>query len=456
MKKWSKKSLWTFLIVVIIVAVFYAAPRLPILTGYASKNLASGIFVSGRTQDQVENQELNFFPVNLAKNRVDYDNQIVTSSLLGLAKRKAVYREGLGCVSVIGYTTDELKRVKSPDINRFPGNQDTIPWPMGDVLSETLPAGVDYSRLNEIVDTAFDKAGEERVKTFALLVVYRDTVIAEKYAPGADKNTPLLGWSMTKSVSNALAGILYRKGLFDPAQPLGIPEWSDDERENILLGHMIHMNTGLEWVENYFNLSHVTRMLYMEKDMYQFAIQSELKDPPGDVWFYSSGTPNIWSGKMRTILGDGEDYLAFPSQELFHRIGMTSVVLETDPAGNFVFSSYMYATARDWARFGLLYLNDGIFNGDTILSPSWVDYTRQTASGSEGEYGAYFWLNRGDFLPDVPEDLFYCQGFKGQYVFIIPSCDLVVVRLGYSVSAFDKNDYLAAIISCIPEGSGEQ
>lgn len=450
MLKWTKKCLWILLMVVIIVAAFYAWPRLPILTGYASKNLASGIFVSGRTQDQVEGQELNFFPVNLARNRVDYENKIVTSSLLGLAKRRAVYREGLGCVNVIGRTVDELKMVERPEIRNFPGNQDTIPWPMGNLLSENLPAGVNYSSLNEIVDTAFDKTGEDRVKTFALIVVYRDTVIAEKYAPGVEVNTPLLGWSMTKSVSGAMAGILNRKGLFDPYKPMAIPEWNDDERQEILFDHMLHMNTGLEWVENYFNLSHVTRMLYMEMDMYQYAIQSELKDPPGDVWFYSSGTPNIWSGKMKTMLGDRDDYLTFPWEELFHRIGMTSVIMETDPSGNFVFSSYMYATARDWTRFGLLYLHDGVFNGDTILSPSWIDYTRKPASGSEGEYGAYFWLNRGDFLPDVPEDLFYCQGFKGQYVFIVPSCDLVVVRLGYSASAFDKNDYLAAIIDCLP------
>lgn len=449
MKKWIKKILWILFIVVLLFTVIYAWPRLPILTGYASKNLASGVFVSGRTQEQVESQELNFFPVNLASNKVDFENQMVTSSLFGLAKRKAVYRKGLGCVSVIGYSVDELKTVQLPESKGVLVDPDTIRWPKGNLIPEKLPSGIDFSNLNEIMDTAFDKAGEDRVKTFSLMVIYKDTIIAEKYAPGVDQDTPLMGWSMTKSVSSAFAGILNRKGLFDPGEPAGIPEWSNDERKNVLLDNMIHMNTGLEWVENYFNLSHITRMLYMEKDMYEFAIQSSLKDQPGDVWFYSSGTANIWSGKMKTILGDTESYLKFPGKELFNRIGMNSAVLETDPSGNFVFSSYMYATTRDWARFGSLYLNDGIFDGDTILASSWVEYTRQPASGSNGEYGAYFWLNQGDFLPDVPEDLFYSQGFKGQYVFIIPSYDLVVVRLGYSSAEFDKNDYLAAIISCI-------
>ena len=333
----------------------------------------------------------------------------------------------------------------------LPACPDTFPWPYGDVVADTLPAGLDRDKLMTLVNSVFDTPGEDMKKTFSLAVVYRGQLVAEQYAPGVTAETPLVSWSMAKSITNAMVGILVKEGKMDVGSPPDIPEWQSDDRSSITLNHLMHMNSGLEWVEDYFDLSHVTRLLYMYPDMYAFAIESPLVHEPGSHWYYSTGTTNIICGLIRKVFNDDEVYHRFPRQALFNRTGMRSAVFETDPSGTFVGSSYIYATTRDFARFGLLYLNDGIFCGDTLLPAGWVDYTREIAEGSEGEYGAQFWLNRQPTLPDVPEDMFFPQGFKGQRIFIFPSHDLVVVRMGYSSENINFNRFLADMIALLPE-----
>ena len=176
-----------------------------------------------------------------------------------------------------------------------------------------------------------------------------------------------------------------------------------------------------------------------------------MQTKPDSVWYYSSGTTNIVTGIIRKTIGNDKDYIDFPKKELFDKIGMQSAVFEPDASGNYVGSSYVYATARDWARFGLLYLNKGNWNGEQILPESWVDYTKTSNSASKGIYGAFFWLNKSKRLPDVPEDMYACYGFQEQRVFIIPSKKLVVVRMGLCDSGdFDFNEFLADIIKAIP------
>jgi CubicO group peptidase (beta-lactamase class C family) len=451
MKKLIKRILWLLLAAILIFGVIFAWPRVPIITAYASKNLVSGIFVSERQQEQVEAQELSFFPINLAKNKVDMKNKTVTSSILGLAKRTAVYREGLGGVNVIGRSLEELQAEKLPSLQFPEYRPDTTPWPLGDMLPDTFPARIDIKALDQLVETAFDQDPENPMKTFSLMVVYKDQIIAEEYAPGVDINTRLVGWSMSKSITSALTGMMQKKGLMDPSERPNIPEWASDDRKNILLDHMLHMNTGIAWDENYFNISEATIMLYRVPDMYEYSIQMPAQYAPGEHWYYSSGTTNTLSGLIRKECGSDEEYYRMAYEDLFYPTGMLSAVFETDPSGTFVGSSYCYATTRDWARFGLLYLHDGIFCGDTILPPGWVDYTVQEAAGSEGVYGAMFWLNKSKELPDVPDDMYYCDGFLGQRVFILPSQDLVVVRMGYSSSTVDFNDFLSKLIALLPE-----
>jgi CubicO group peptidase (beta-lactamase class C family) len=192
-------------------------------------------------------------------------------------------------------------------------------------------------------------------------------------------------------------------------------------------------------------------MLYKSADCYEKAISEPYRKAPGSEWKYSSGTTNILSGIMRTLIGGEESYLEFPYREIFNKIGISSMILETDAAGNFVGSSYSNATARDWARFGLLYYNDGVWKNDTIFPKGWVEYTRTPATASKGEYGAQFWLNKSKKLPDVPEDLFFCDGHRGQRIFIIPSRDLVIVRLGYRNDGFNFNDFLKDILGSIKQ-----
>lgn len=325
---------------------------------------------------------------------------------------------------------------------------DLVAWPAGDRLSDTFPSGVDRERLAAAVAAAFDPPeGLPEKRTRAVLVVYRGQIVAEAYAPGFDQQTRLLGWSMTKSIIHALCGILVGEGSLSLNEAVALSEWKGDERRMITLDQLLHMSSGLSWNEGYGDLSDVTRMLYLSPNVSAYAIEQALEFPPGTEWEYSSGTTNIISSIIRRTITDDPAYWSFARERLFNQIGMRSALIEPDAAGNLVGSSYGWATARDWARFGLLYLNDGEWLGRRILPQGWVDYARQEAPASGGEYGAHFWLNRSGKLPDAPRDMFVCQGFQGQRIFILPTQELVVVRLGLAdADVFDFNAFLGGVL----------
>jgi CubicO group peptidase (beta-lactamase class C family) len=219
--------------------------------------------------------------------------------------------------------------------------------------------------------------------------------------------------------------------------------------------NLLHMSSGLEWVENYFTISDATVMLMQSDDMFSSVTGCALAHEPGTYWSYSSGNANLLSGLIRQAIGDLDEYHGYVYARIFHRIGMLNTVLETDASGLFVASSYSYGSTRDWARLGLLMLNRGIFEGDTVLSPEWVDYMSTPAPASDGTYGATVWLKEPDVenaLVDVPAEIFFADGFLGQRVYVIPSKKLVVVRMGYSLSNFSMNDFLRDIIATLPGG----
>jgi CubicO group peptidase (beta-lactamase class C family) len=323
------------------------------------------------------------------------------------------------------------------------------------VLPDSLPEGVDYERLNVILEDAMDKPGEEPFKkTLGVAVVYKNALLGEKYLEGYDAWTRFHGWSMTKSVTGAMAGALVEEGRLDLGAKTGLPLWQDDERRNITVEHILHMSSGLEWVENYFTISEATVMLMQSDDMFGSVTACPLEYEPGTHWNYSSGDANLLSGLLRMAIGDEEEYLGYAYTRLFHRIGMLNTVVETDASKLFVASSYSYGSTRDWARFGMLFLNRGVFAGDTVLNPRWVEYMRKPAPASGGTYAATFWLEEPSperALVDVPDDVFFADGFLGQRVYIIPSKELVVVRMGYSLSNFNVNDFLREIIATLPE-----
>lgn len=448
-----KRLAWILLLVVIVAATWFVWPRLPIISAFAAKGMCSSVFLAGKTPERVAAEDLSFFPISVAKCDINYQEKTVTASVFGLAKRKAVYREGLGAVLVLEMPEEELKTrsFQIPD----PGySQDTILWPRGDVLPDTRPDGVDYEKLEIAMANAIDQAGSEALKkTLGLAVVYKNQLVGEKYLEGYDAWTRFHGWSMTKSITGAMTGALVSEGKLDVKAPAPIPEWAEDGRRDITVENILQMSSGLDWFENYFTISDATIMLMQSDDMFASVIKSPLKYKPGSVWNYSSGDANLLSGIIKNAIGDKDEYLAYPYTRLFHRIGMLNTRVETDASELFVASSFSYGSTRDWARFGLLFLNEGVFEGDTVLSSEWVDYMKTPVAASEGQYAGSFWLQEPEeenTLSDVPGDIFFADGFLGQRVYIIPSKELVVVRMGYSLSNISLNDLLKDIISCLP------
>jgi CubicO group peptidase (beta-lactamase class C family) len=453
MKITLKRILWLLLIVLIALITWFAWPRVPIITAFAAKGMCSSIFLAEKSPEQVSAEDLSFFPISLAKCKIDYKEKSVTATVFGLGKRKVVFREGLGAVIVLDKPEDVLRADTFTIPN--PGySQDTIPWPLGDVMPESLPVGVDYEKLNRILDEAIDAPGDAPFKkTLGVAVVYNNELIGEDYLDGYNAWTKFHGWSMTKSVAGAMAGALVKEGKMDVKKTTGFPEWADDERKNITIENILHMSSGLDWVENYFTISEATVMLMRSDDMLASVKKNGLLHEPGTYWSYSSGDANLLSGLLRNAIGDREAYLGYAYTHIFHRIGMLNTVVETDASGLFVASSFSYGSTRDWARFGLLFQNQGIFEGDTVLTPEWVDYMTTAAPASDGYYASTFWLKESKeerTLVDVPDDIFFADGFLGQRVYVIPSKKLVVVRMGYSLSNFNVNDFLKDIIATLP------
>jgi CubicO group peptidase (beta-lactamase class C family) len=211
------------------------------------------------------------------------------------------------------------------------------------------------------------------------------------------------------------------------------------------------MNTGLSWEEDYSKVSDVTKLLYLTENVVAEAIDNPLEYKIGEHWCYSSGTSNLVSGLIRKQFATLDEYLDFPYQALFQKIGMNSAIIETDESGNYIGSSYMYATAKDWAKYGLLYLHRGKIGDEQLFNPEWTDFSFSETENSEGIYGAHFWINKRNLAyPDVPVDLYSANGYQGQRIFIIPSKDVVVVRLGLNQDV-NFNHFLKGILDAIED-----
>jgi CubicO group peptidase (beta-lactamase class C family) len=432
-------------------AALYLNTLLPIITGYAAKNLCSAVFVASRKQADVEAVDLHFSFIKYTKNRVDNNDKSVTSRFLW-KKSKAIYREGFGVTLLSDVREDELKKEVYP-VQINPGySQDTIKWPLGNIIPDTL-TGIDRDALNAVSKHLIDDSGSYNGNAFGFVVLHKGIPVAERYKPEFNIKTRFLSWSMAKSFTNAMVGILVKEGRMDLAKPVGLKDWENDDRSKITLNDLLQMQSGLKWNEDYGNRSSVNIMLHCEGDMGQYAFDQPFEYTAGTKWYYSSGTSNIVSYLIRKQFSNDSLYYKFIHNELFNKIGIPDALMEVDPSGTMVASSYLYASARDYARFGLLYLNDGVFNGVRILPDGWVAYTTKEASDSKGEYGAFFWLNKGKKFPSAPEDMYSCAGHDGQKIFIIPSKDLVVVVVGYSPSSnggMDFDSLLKDILMTIP------
>ena len=435
------KRIFLFITVILIIGVIYNYPKLNILAGYSAKNSASSVFLGERTLAFTDKTDNNFSPVNLATDIVDIENKLAISSALGLLTRKAIYREGLGAVLTLD-KSDETASYLVPKRRKADNN---TPFPYGNApQKDSIFTNIDYRKLNETVNSIFGKN-----KSRAAVVIYKDQIISEQYSDGFSKDSRILGWSMTKSIMSTVFGVLEHQNKIDIQDKAPITSWQNDARKNITIHNLLQMNSGLEWDENYDEISDATKMLFLERDMTKMQKDKPLTYKTNASWNYSSGTSNLLSGILRNQFKTHQEYLDFWYTDFIDKIGMNSMVVETDLTGNYVASSYAWATARDWAKFGLLYLHNGDWNGEALFTKKWVDYITTPTPTSNGTYGAQFWLNAEKQFKDVPKSMYFADGYQGQRVYVLPDQELVIVRFG--LSSFDENVFLKGVIESIQD-----
>jgi CubicO group peptidase (beta-lactamase class C family) len=455
-----KLSIISVIMVILSVAFYFLNSAFPIGTGYTAKYLCSHIFLDNREPNALFQREIKPTHIlfSLVNFEVDYDKKIVTTNALGfLKKTTALYREGVGCSLVINTTIDELKS-SSINIEKRTHESDTLPYLENDKNKSTL--NFDKEKLEEVLNKYFlEPTKDSNRNSRAILISQNGEIIKEKYSDGLNEKSLLLGWSMTKSVINSLIGILVKDNVLKISDNNLFPLWENDERKEITIDNLLRMSSGLEFEEVYGPLKDATYMLYDSKSCSDYAMNKKLLYRPGTFMYYSSGTTNLLSRLIFDKNGSSlEGNTNFLRERLLDKINMKSAILESDSSGVLIGSSYMFASARDWARFGYLYLNDGVFNGERILPEGWVKYsTEVTNSTTLGEYGAQIWLNRGNprdsdkrKFPKLPSDLFYFGGYNKQIVAIIPSLRLVIVRLGVTTDdTWDHETFILDVLNSI-------
>jgi CubicO group peptidase (beta-lactamase class C family) len=457
------------LIAIVLAIAATAAPslyRTAVLgSGFLAQRLCGEVFVAKRDPKAVLAEDLSgpgyellpfFQPI------VDRDKQRVTASAFGIGRQTSIFREGLGCTRLAGKTEGEL-RDEAAGLFRpvLPPDPSDL-WPEGERVDlRALPASVDRTALEQAIAAAFtepDPAHPHRTR--ALVVVYQGRIVAERYAPPFDAATPFLGWSLSKAALNALIGLRVEGGNLSLGDKALLPEWqgSNDPRRDITPDQLLRMTSGLAFDETYSNTnSDVIQMLFVQGDMAAFAAAKPLAHPPGTVWNYSGGDSHILARLLRNSFAREGEYLRFPRERLFDPLGMRTAVLEPDAAGTFVAASFMYASARDWARLGLLFLQDGAWQERRLLPEGWVAYSlTPTRPAPDARYGAHMWLKLPQSPkfgePPMPEDSYYMLGYDQQIVATIPSHDLVIVRLGLTpdTGPWDPARDLAPIVNAFP------
>jgi CubicO group peptidase (beta-lactamase class C family) len=438
--------------------------------GYA-KVMCSAVFVTGLDPDFAA-ENVGYFTApyaeraKLGKPRVDRANRAVHVTLPNRTVRTARQVGSQGCVALpVGKTEVSFTPVEVKSALPDPRAQ---PWPMGDALPEgPVPPGIDTAKLQQAVDAAFDPAG----MTAALVVTWKGRIIAERYGPGISSTTPLESWSMGKSLSATLLGVLLRQNAYDLWQPAPIPEWqaTGDPRARIRIADILQMSSGLRirapQDPDFDPTGPYPDHLYLYTgtvDSFKYAATRPLQWPPNTVGRYRNTDPVLINYLIRLAVEKRkEDYHSFPQRALFDKLGIRTMVLETDPFGNFLTHGYELASGRDWARVANLYLQDGVWNGERILPEGFVKFVSTLAPAWAADqrpiYGGFFWIN-GDGTFPAPKESYYMSGVGGQTVLIIPSHDLVIVRLGHYKGAGPGGRALRAavsmLLSALPQGSG--
>jgi CubicO group peptidase (beta-lactamase class C family) len=438
-----RKLVWLALIIVIIaglsaLAITFRPDRaIRVATGFVAHNICAKTFVSGLDPQTVFEETTDRRGIRrlrwVLSYQIDRGRNIVDASAAGLFGSRAMFHEGFGCVVLHGSTEPYILKSDLAALKN-PKEPPLLPEIAGAAVVDPFDA-----KLKAALDHAFEEpASPPFRRTKAVVVVQDGKVIAERYADGIGVDTQLRGFSMTKSVVNALIGILTQQGLVTPSFPAPIAEWRGDSRREIEIEHLMRMTTGLALDETNSGFDPSSQMLYLYNDMAGFAVKAPLIAIPGTRWAYSSASTQILARVIRDAAGGPEQSLRLAWRELFNPLGMRNVTLEFDGTGTLQGSSAMLASARDWARFGLLYLQDGVVGGRRLLHEDWVDLS--AAATLDTDYGAGFYTNRsehenakGRVAMGIPRDAFFAFGDMGQRIVILQSQRMVIVRLGDSV-----------------------
>jgi CubicO group peptidase (beta-lactamase class C family) len=432
-----------------------------------AKILCSGVFVQHRDAALHAAADLKRFDhfgwADDFAYEVDRDRRRVIMSAPGQPSRIAQYDGDQGC-SILP-RGDEHVHFRPEEVGRDWSDRNRVPWPTGDRVSdEPLPPEIDQAALKTALDYGIANH-EHGQNTRAIVVVHRGRLLGERYGVGIPRDMPHLSWSQGKSITAALIGVLVQQGELTLDQRAPVREWSgpDDPRRDITIADLMHMSSGLAFrnlgiggPERLTPENHHFRIYFDGLNVFQHAVSFPLEAEPGTRWRYLNSDP-LTLGKIvrETVERRGESYLAFPWTGLFDKIGIKDAVLETDAWGNFIMTGFDYLSARDWARFGLLHLQDGMWGEERILPEGWSTFVSTPAPADPGrEYGALFWLNAGGRYDRIPRDAYWAAGFMGQTTMIIPSKDLVVVRLGPSPGVgFDA--YMNTLVGQVVEAIGQ-
>ena len=449
---------------------YWQPQRQMVRQGQQAIFMCNGLFTSNRTLEQVFAQELAYLPEPVGTTEggdyeIDRERKAVTiGSGHGAPKMRAAFREGIGCVVLApNQDLDDIDGLPAIEIPPPAGDAAKIPWPDGDRTGPiSLPPDVDAAALQAASDWAFDRESPQQV-TVSLLVVHRGQIVHERYAEGVDMTTRTRTWSTAKSIASTLIGMLVDDGKLALDEPLGFdflpaeataPE--TDPRSAITLRHALNMSSGLQTVDNGEQEYAVgSGMSYWAgASSAEGARRRALIREPGANWDYENYDTLLAVYAMKRALGNEKKYHEFPRKRLLDPIGMRNTLLSTDRFGDFVLSSQVYTNARDLARFGLLYLRNGLWNGERLLSEDWIGFVRTPAPSTADRgnfYGGQFWLVP-DERTDVPKDAYSTAGNRGQYVVIVPSRDLVIVRRGldWGRQGFDRWDMTREVLKAFP------
>jgi CubicO group peptidase (beta-lactamase class C family) len=440
------------------------AEQLEHAAALGAHHLCSGVFVVGRdyqrTPEVVLAQDLARFPAFLWQEdfayEIDWDATAVTVSGEGIPARSARYHDDQGCTILPRGESDVF--FTPVNVSSILPDHLTQPWPMGDLdATEPPPSGIDRAALDGALDWGMAQSDQN---TRAVVVAYKGKIVGERYAPGFTKDTPQISWSMGKSITAALVGVLVHQGHFHWNDPAPVSEWrvSGDPRGAITIAHLLRMSSGLDF-KNYglsgpesYSSDNEHFLIYFDApNVFRHAVNQPPAFAPDEEWRYKNSDPLTLGSIIRqTVEARGENYLTFPQRHLFDKIGARNYVLETDPYGNFIMTGYDFGSARDWARFGLLHLWDGVFEGERILPEGWMDFITTPAPADERRgYGGLWWLNRGGAMSRAPEDAYWAAGYMGQRTIVIPSRDMVIVRLGPSARGFNR--YINTLVGDVLE-----